>query len=354
MSVMRRTLFIVAVVVVAAVIGTAQTTRPNPDQPAYRFEELADGVHFAIGTGAMTVMSNSLVIINDDHVMLADTSVTPAAARALVGQIESDLTDKPIRYVFNSHYHFDHAHGNQIFGDGVEIIGHEYVRTMHLSNVLEQRTNRSFTAIIPDQLEELKSQIAGTTDPEVRGRLEADLVVREAHWNALQETVVTPPNVTYRDVMTLHKGGREVQLRFVGRGHTGGDTMIFLPAEGIVFTGDFFLGAPGEPRLPYMGDAYADEWSDSIQRLKSLDFDLIVPGHGTPLREREQLTYLQRYLHDLWSQVEGFRNEGLSVEQAARRIDLSKHAEHYGDRVSNVDPRAIMRIYELLQVRGAV
>ena len=322
--------------------------------PAYRFEELADGVHFAIGTGAMTVMSNAMVIINDDHVMLVDTSVTPAAAGALVSQINAELTDKPIRYVFNSHYHFDHAHGNQIFGDGVEIIGHEYVRTMHLSNVLEQRTNRSFTAIIPDQLEELKSQIAGTTDPEVRGRLEADLVVREAHWNALQETVVTPPNVTYRDVMTLHKGGREVQLRFVGRGHTGGDTMIFLPAEGIVFTGDFFLGAPGEPRLPYMGDAYADEWSDSIQRLKSLDFDLIVPGHGTPLREREQLTYLQRYLHDLWSQVEGFRNEGLSVEQAARRIDLSKHAEHYGDRVSNVDPRAIIRIYELLQVRGAV
>ena len=207
MSVMRRTLFILAVVVVAAVIGTAQTTRPNPDQPAYRFEQLADGVHFAIGSGAMTVISNSLVIINDDHVMLADTSVTPAAARALVGQIKTDLTDKPIRYVFNSHYHFDHAHGNQIFDADVEIIGHEYVRTMHLSNVLKQRTNRGFTAIIPDQLEELKAQIAGTTDAAERERLEMDLVVREAHWNALQETEVTPPNVTYRDVMTLHKGG---------------------------------------------------------------------------------------------------------------------------------------------------
>ena len=62
----------------------AQTAAPAPDRPAYRFEEIADGVYFASGTGAMTVMSNSLVIVNDDHVMLVDTSVTPAAARALV------------------------------------------------------------------------------------------------------------------------------------------------------------------------------------------------------------------------------------------------------------------------------
>ena len=75
------------------------------DGPAYRFEELTDGVHFAIGTGAMVVMSNALVIINDDHVMLVDSSVTPAAARALVAQIKAELTDKPIRYVINTHYH---------------------------------------------------------------------------------------------------------------------------------------------------------------------------------------------------------------------------------------------------------
>ena len=85
-------------------------------------------MHFATGTGLMTTMSNSMVIENADHLMLVDTSVTPAAARALVAQIKEELSPKPIKYVFNSHYHFDHAHGNQIFGDDVEIIGHEYIR----------------------------------------------------------------------------------------------------------------------------------------------------------------------------------------------------------------------------------
>ena len=321
-----------------------------PDGPAYRFEELADGVHFAIGTGAMTVFSNSLVIINDDHVMLVDTSVTPAAARTLVAQIQAELTSKPIRYVFNSHYHFDHAHGNQIFGDDVEVIGHDYVRRMHLSNVLQQRTNRSFDAAVPGQIARLEQQVAAADGPEREG-LETDLRIARAHQTALRETVVTPPNVTYSDTMTIHKGGREVQLHFVGRGHTGGDTIVLLPAERIAFTGDFLVGSPGAPRLAYMGDAFIDEWPASLGRLKELDFDVIVPGHGEPFRERGQIDLYQRYLRDLWAQVADLRAEGLSAEDAAGRVDMSAFEAEYGSRVRNVDPRAVVRIYELLQIQ---
>ena len=323
----------------------------NLDGPAYRFEELADGVHFAIGTGAMTVMSNAMVIINDDHVMLVDTSVTPAAGRALVAQIGSELTDKPIRYVFNSHYHFDHAHGNQLFGDEVEIIGHDYVRQMHLSNVLEQRTNRSFTDVIPDQIAQMKQQIARTSDATERRQLETDLRIAEAHGAALRETVVTPPNVTYSDTLTIHKGGREVQLHFVGRGHTGGDTMIFLPAERIVFTGDFLLGAPGSPRLSYMGDSFVDEWPASLGRLKALDFDIIVPGHGQPFRERDQIDLYQRFLRDLWVQVSDLRAQGLTAADATDRVDMTAYESEYGARTRETDSRAVLRIYELLQIQ---
>ena len=356
--------YLLAIGVLVSAVGVLATVAPGVgsvevsalqsggrDQPAYSFEEIADGVHFAVGTGAMTVMSNSLVIVNDDHVMLVDTSVSPAAARALVDQIEQELTDKPIRYVFNSHYHFDHAHGNQIFGDDVEIIGHDFVRQMHLTNVLAQRTNQSFSVGIPGQIERLKQQIDETTDTPERARLLTSLRVREAHWAAIQEVEVKPPNVTYSDAMTIHKGGREVQLHFVGRGHTGGDTMVFLPAERIVFTGDFFVGRPEGSSLSYMGDAYVDEWPSALERLKGLDFDVIVPGHGTPFRDRTQIDNYQRYLRDFWDRVSALRAQGLSADQAVERIDMSDHEPQYGERVRNVDPRAVLRIYELLQVR---
>ena len=323
----------------------------SPDgSPSHRFDELADGVYFATGTGAMTTMSNNLVIINDDHVMLVDSSVSPAAARGLVEGIKT-LTDKPIKYVFNTHYHFDHAHGNQIFGDDVEIIGHEFVRSMLLTDVLDQRTNRSFTAGIPAQVEALRARVAGTSDATERQRLEAQLVIQEAHGAAVQETRPTPPNVTYRDSLTLVKGGREVQLHFPGRGHTGGDSLVFLPEERIVFTGDFFVGSPGSGGLPYMGDGYVEEWPASLDRLRALQFDVIVPGHGAPFREREQIDHLQAYLRDFYGQVSALHAQGLSAADATAGVDLTAHATHYGNRVRNTDPRAVLRMYELFQVK---
>ena len=322
-----------------------------PPGKAYRFEKLADGVYFATGTGAMTTMSNGLVIVNADHTMLVDTSVTPAAARALVAQIKEELTPKPIRYVFNSHYHFDHAHGNQIFGDDVEIVGHEYIRRMHLSNVLKQRTNRSFTEGLPGQIAQMKQRIAQTTDAKERAGLEATLGVTEAHWKATQEVMVKPPNVTFTDSMVIYKGGREVQLHFLGRGHTGGDTMVFLPAERIVFTGDFFEGRPGGGVLSYLGDSFIDEWPASLERLKALDFDVIVPGHGAPLRERKQIEDFQNYLRDFWRQASALRAQGLTAEQATERMDMSKYAAQYGPRVGRPDARAVLRAYELLQIQ---
>jgi glyoxylase-like metal-dependent hydrolase (beta-lactamase superfamily II) len=358
---MRRFLFAMMIVttVGTAVSGVIWPEAPvaafqgaaSADRPAWRFEKIADGVHFATGTGVLTTMSNSMVIVNSDHVMLVDTSVTPVAAQALVDQIRREISDRPIRYVFNSHYHFDHAHGNQIFGPDVTIIGHEFIRRMHQSNVLQQRTNRLFTANLPNQIEQMRQRIAQTTDPAERGKLQASLGVTEAHYRGVQQTVVTPPNVTFTDSLTLHKGGREVQLHFFGRGHTGGDTMVYLPAERIIFTGDFFEGRPGGGVLSFLGDGFIDEWPGSLERMKALDFETIVPGHGAPLKEREQIDAFQAYLRDLWRQASTLRQQGVSAEEAVKRIDLGRHTALYGDRARNPDIRAVTRVYELLQIQ---
>ena len=161
----------------------------------------------------------------------------------------------------------------------------------------------------------------------------------------------TPPNLTYSDTMTLVKGGREVQLHFPGRGHTGGDTLVFLPEERIVFTGDFFVGRPGGHGLPYMGDGFVEEWPASLDRLKALEFDVMVPGHGMPFTEREQIDHLQAYLRDLNRQVNALYAEGVSAQSAARRVDLGAHAQHYGAGAARVDPRAVVRMYERLQIK---
>ena len=124
-----------------------------------------------------------------------------------------------------------------------------------------------------------------------------------------------------------------------------------LPAERIVFTGDFFEGRPGAGVLSYLGDAFIDEWPASLERLKALDFDIIVPGHGAPLKERQQITDYQNYLRDFWRQARTLRLQGVTAEQAAQKMDMSKFAAQYGLKNPRPDPRAVLRAYELLQIQ---
>src|SRR5437763_15773468 len=89
---------------------------------AHRFEKVADGIYYATASGTMTVGANSPIILTDTEALVIDSEITPAAARALVADLKA-ITDQPVRYVIDSHYHYDHAHGNQIFAPDVQVIG---------------------------------------------------------------------------------------------------------------------------------------------------------------------------------------------------------------------------------------
>src|SRR3954469_24700544 len=104
---------------------------------AHRFEKVTDGIYYATASGTMTVGSNSPVIVTDTEAIVVDSEITPAAARALVADIKA-ITDKPVRYVVDSHYHYDHAFGNQVFAPDVQVIGHEKTRTRLLGNTMAE------------------------------------------------------------------------------------------------------------------------------------------------------------------------------------------------------------------------
>src|SRR5262245_51034450 len=126
-------------------LGVAALAAPTHAQTpvAHRFIQVAPGVYAAIGNGTIETRDTSGVIINDNDVFLVDTNITPEATRRLVNDIKT-LTDKPIRYVVNTHWHYDHADGNQIFGPDVTIIGHENERTAIVGGVLKNRLALEF------------------------------------------------------------------------------------------------------------------------------------------------------------------------------------------------------------------
>ena len=144
---------------------------------AHRFEKVADGIYYATASGTMTVGANSPIIVTDTEAIIIDSEITPAAARALVADIKA-ITDKPVRYVIDSHYHYDHAHGNQIFGPEVQVIGHENTRKRLLTNVMEQYTYLSSVDPVPARVEALRKRIADEKDPQQKAALERQVASR--------------------------------------------------------------------------------------------------------------------------------------------------------------------------------
>ena len=349
--------------VIGLVLLTVAVLQPSPVQTlaqaqppagtrhtgkAFRFNQVKDGIYHAIGTGALAVVGNSAVIVNDNDVIVVDDHVSPAAAWVLLDEIKS-ITSKPVRTVINTHFHFDHAHGNQVFGKDVDIIGHEFTRDMLLNgNPLQMPLYKNYVEGLPRQIEDLKKRVAAEADATRKAALQVQLDAAENNRASQAELRPTPPNVTLRTQMTLYRGDREIQIRFLGRAHTGGDVVVYLPKEKAVITGDFLTSA-----LSNMSDAFVNEWPATLDELKELDFDTVLPGHGEAFTDKAKIDYFQAYLRDVWTQVSRFKQQGVPAEAAAKQADLTKHKDHFPSiQGPGVPIIAVTRIYELLD-RGA-
>ena len=195
--------------------GFTQAGTPAVTGKVYSFEKIADGVYYTTSSGPMATGGNHPIIINDRDVMLVDDGTTPAAARALLEDLKL-ITTKPVRWVVNTHFHYDHTDGNSIFGPDVQIIGHEYVRHAILDDVLHREPFLNALKNIPIQVEALKKQIAGEKDAAKRAALQKQLAVVQADWEQLKTIKPTPPTMTYSSKMTLYSGQREIQILFLG------------------------------------------------------------------------------------------------------------------------------------------
>src|SRR5215510_11723598 len=338
----------IALLITVAVAGVQSQRQPAGtahNGSAFRFNKVADGVYHAIGTGALTVVCNSSVILNDDDVIVVDDHVSPAASWVLINEIKT-LTNKPVRTVINTHFHYDHAHGNQIFDPrDVAIIGHEFTREMLLGGKsLQMPLYKNYLTGLPGQIENLRQRIAMESDPSRKAMLQTQLQAAENNAASQAELKPTPPNITLRTNMTLYRGDREIQLRFLDRAHTAGDVVVYLPKERIVITGDLLTSA-----LSNMSDAFVNEWVTTLDELKKLDFVTVLPGHGEAFTDRAKIDYFQAYLRDVWTEVTRLKQQGVPAEEAAKRADLTKHKEHFpGINGPGVPLIAVTRIYELL------
>lgn len=339
--------------VVLTTASCAMGSPPSAQEPgaaspglAFDFTEVAPGVHVAIARGVPYYVANSAVIAGEGGVLLVDSSAGPGEARVLRAAIRT-ITDLPVRYIVDTHFHFDHALGHAAFPEAVTI-GHAATRA-GLELGRRQPTLAANIEGMAVRVSELRAKAAAETDAETRAALLADSASADAYGKELAALVPMPSQLTFTDRLTLWLGSREVRILHLGRGHTAGDTVVWLPAERVMCTGDLYNGYIG-----YMGDAYVEEWPATLDRLAGLDFRTIIPGHGKPFEGKDGIAPVQACLRDLWRQAEQLKRKGVAAADAAASIDLRAHASRFPQLASiGFNQQAVERIYAVIEEGAA-
>jgi len=303
-----------------------------------RLIRVAENVYARIVSPNGNAVGNSGFILLERSVLVFDTHFTPEEGQQLLDEINT-ITPLPVRYVVNSHYHPDHTHGNQIFTDA-HIIANRGTRQDILDNDRPslERTIRVTTS----QLERMREDAAKLKDPERIDSIQEQIGTRDAYLKELQELHIKAPFVVFNEYLTISEGGREAKIFFAGPGHTGSDTILFLPSVKIVFCGGLFFNTA----IPNVQDAAILKWMDTLESIQTLDADLYIPGHGPPGKRQDVQKFLDYFL-DLHTLVEAFVISGRSLEQAMLEIQLPEKYDSY--RFKNLFPSNIQRMYEELK-----
>lgn len=244
------------------------------------------------GNVAVYVTGGGVVLVDDMFYRNYDDILAEVAS----------VTDEPVRYVINTHQHDDHAGGNAKMLRIADVIAHDNVR-------------------------------ANLTD------------IRQPYYEDTPGTPIGLPNVTFSDGFSVYVGGKEVQARHFGRGHTSGDAVIYFPELRAIHTGDLFLGRRPAPdgaasKRPPGVNIYVDyaqggsflEWTGTLDRVLELDFDTVIPGHG-PVSTKDDLVKFRADLEAMRDRIAELIRFGATKAQVAATFEMD-----YGWRATGCPP----------------
>jgi cyclase len=317
-----------------AVTAGAPADQPqNQKAPAsagdFEIQKLSEGVYAAIRKQPplFSFDPNNVFIINDDDVIVVDANASLAATKELLAALRK-LTGKPVKYVINTHWHDDHIVGNQVWREafpGVEFIGHaSALKDRPTTGAANRRGmlegGKAYAARLRDLVEQNKSIAGAPITEEERVNYLGDVAWLERALAEAPGVQIILPALTLEDRLVLHRGDRTIDIRHLGRGHTGADLIVHLPSEGVLITGDLVVWP-----IPLIGStSYPAAYSATIEKLLTLPANIIVPGHGPVMRDQEYIKLLSRLLISLKEQTAAAVARGETLEQTRKSVDLTE------------------------------
>jgi glyoxylase-like metal-dependent hydrolase (beta-lactamase superfamily II) len=303
--------------------------------PSFEIQKLADGVYASIRREpvGLGVDANNLFIVDADGVVVVDTNFGASSTRHVIAALKK-ITNKPVRYVVNTHWHDDHVLGNQAYREaypGVQFIAHEATKEYLPGRGAAARKSQvenlpGFAAALRDALAQ-KKNLAGApiTDEEAAG-FASDLRMIESYLKDAPSFDVVLPTATVSAPMTLKRGARTIEILQIGRGHTAGDLVVHLPDEGIVAAGDLVVFP-----IPLVGgdQSHVTDWSATLEKLIAMQAKVIVPGHGPVIRDTVYVRQMAELFTAVTDRVKASVARGETLQQARQSVNLDDFRDKF-------------------------
>lgn len=317
-------LLLFGVYVVSVVVSFAQTATPS-----FNIQKLANGVHAVIRKEPPSLWfnPNNAFIIGKTGVIVIDSNISSDYTREVLAALRK-ITDKPVKYVINTHWHEDHIIGNHVYRDAfpdVQFIGHR--STINDLATIGAANRKGSIDNGDGFVDMLKSSIAkGTslggqklTDEERLG-YSSDIDLVSSYLAESANFKIIMPTVVVDDRLDLTLDGRKIEIKFLGRAHTGGDLAVFLPKEKILFSGDLIVWP-----VPLVGStSHPLEYAATLEKMKALNAKTIVPGHGPVMHDTGYVDVMISLLKSIRQQVETAVAQGKTLEETRKSVNLDE------------------------------
>jgi glyoxylase-like metal-dependent hydrolase (beta-lactamase superfamily II) len=295
-----------------------------------------------------------VIFVNSADVLVVDSHSKPSAASGLIAQIGKQVTTKPVRYLVDTHFHWDHAQGNagyrDAFGKDLKIISSAKTKELE-AEFLQARLRQSLDPHgkpfssqphIPVLLDAARQQLSAANYEQQKAAIAERIRQLEAFQKEMQDFQPVFPTVTFGKTYVIKDKAHDLHVEFHGRAHTAGDVVVYCPQKRVVATGDMVLGS-----LPFMGDCYPEEWSTTIDSVAKLDFDRVCGGHGTVGQGKQRMTSQRNYIAELTERVHKGKEAGMALAEIQKGVPVASikafAADGYGALVTAGRDAAVMQ-----------
>jgi cyclase len=297
----------------------ARAAAPASDSNLFEIQQVANGIYFAHARPQAMLNCNAAIFVRSKDVVVVDTHSKPSAAAGLIAQMKREVTTKPVRYVINTHFHWDHTQGSHAYrmtGQKVDFIAS--AATRDLMAKLSVARAKASVGEVPKQIDALRDRAARSTSAGEKAFCAGQIRQLQAYQAELQNYTPELPTITFDKSYLLQDPAYDLHLDFRGHAHTAGDVVVYCPQERAIATGDVIHGF-----LPFIADGFPHVWPGTVDSIGQADFNKIMPGHAALQTDRTAMISLRNYIEELTGKVEQGKKAGLTVAEMQQRITVA-------------------------------